>query len=176
MKTNIFKLLLTLTTMSLVLIGCSNNTNLSPAADANNQNISIPNPKVSVDNIEYDQKSYAQFFTYPYINGMEIQPATGGTLVMKDGCLLLQRGDTLDVPIFPHGITTWNEEAQVLIANGIEIPINTKLFTNGPLNAGNYDPSYDYGFEQQADPKCLEGRYIQFLGSQFMDAENFSNR
>ncbi len=176
MKPIVSILLPSIITLSIGISGCIKNNDSYPVADAKVQNIKVPNPKVSVDNIEYDQKSYAQFFTYPYKSGMEIQPATGGILVMKDGCLLLQSGDKLDVPIFPHGITTWNEEAQVLTANGIEIPINTKLFTNGPLNAGNYDPTYDYGFKQQADPKCLEGRYIQFLGSQFMDAEKFSNR
>ena len=77
--------------------------------------------------------------------------------------------------MFPHGITTWNEETQTLTANGVDIPLNTELFTNGPLSGGKYDPSYDYNFEQQANPKCLENRYIVFLGSQFMDATDLPN-
>lgn len=176
MKPIVSILLSSIITLSIGISGCIKNNDSYAVADAKVQNIKIPNPKVSIDNIEYDQKSYAQFFTYPYRHGAEIEPAMGGTLVMKDGCLLIQSSDRLNVPVFPHGITTWNENTQILTANGVDIPLNTELFTNGPLEGGKFDPTYDYGFEQQADTKCLEGRYIQFLGSQFIDVKGLPNR
>lgn len=176
MKPIVSILLPSIITLSIGISGCITDTDSYSVADVKVQNIKVPNPKVSVNNIEYDKKSYSPFFTYPYQHGAEIQPATGGTLVIKEGCLLLQSGDKLDVPIFPHGITVWNEETQILTANGVDIPINTDLFTNGPIGGGQYNPNYDYGFEQQGDLKCLKDRYIQFLGSQFMDVKDLPNR
>ena len=180
--------MLTLSTLTIAVVtsGCTSNLNSSAATAAANADVKSSTtikPNLSIDNIvpptdaaDSDDERYAKFFTYPYINGMEIQPAMGGTLVIKDNCLLIQNGDRFSIPVFPHGITTWNKSTQVLTANGIDIPLNTDLFTNGPLNGGEYDPNYDYNFVQQADPKCLEGRYIEFLGSQFMDVKKFSNR
>ena len=174
MKINFSTLSTSILTLSIVVTGCTNNSDT--------QNVTISEPKVSIDNMAYDNNTnvskneqYAKFFTYPYQHGAEIEPAMGGTLMMKDGCLLIQSGDRLNVPVFPHGITTWNDDTQTLTANGIDIPLNTELFTNGPLDGGKYDPNYDYNFEQQADPKCLENRYIQFLGSQFMDVKDLPN-
>ena len=174
MKIIFFTLSTSILALSIAVTGCTNNSDT--------QNVALPKPKVSIDNRASDvsinaseNKLYAKFFTYPYEHGAEIEPAMGGTLVMKDGCLLIQNGDRLNVPVFPHGITTWNEETQTLTANGVDIPLNTELFTNGTLDGGKYDPNYDYDFEQQADPKCLENRYIQFLGSQFMDVKDLPN-
>ena len=174
MKGNSFTLSISILALSIAMTACTNNSDT--------QNVTLPAPKVSIDNMasdssinDFKNKPYAQFFTYPYKHGAEIEPAMGGILVMKDGCLLIQNDDRLNVPVFPHGITTWNEETQTLIANGVDIPLNTELFTNGPLNGGKYDPNYDYNFEQQANPKCLENRYIVFLGSQFMDATDLPN-
>ena len=174
MKINFFTLSTSILALSIAVTGCTNNSDT--------QNVTLPKPKVSIDNRASDvsinaseNKPYAKFFTYPYEHSAEIEPAMGGTLVMKDGCLLIHNGDRLNVPVFPHGITTWNEETQTLTANGVDIPLNTELFTNGSLDGGKYDPNYDYDFEQQADPKCLENRYIQFLGSQFMDVKDLPN-
>ncbi len=171
MKTN-FSAAMSGTLLSVILLplmvaGCTTN--------ATTPNKNSPTPEIPEAGKDTEPQAYAPFFTYPYANGMEIQPATGGILVMKDGCLLIQNDDRLNVPVFPHGITTWNEETQTLTANGVDIPLNTELFTNGPLSGGKYDPSYDYNFEQQANPKCLENRYIVFLGSQFMDATDLPN-
>lgn len=174
MKINFSTLSTSIFTLSIAVTGCTNNSDT--------QNVTIPEPKVSIDNMANDvsvnaseTNKNAKFFTYPYQHGAEIEPAMGGTLVIKEGCLLIQSGDRLNVPVFPHGITTWNEDTKTLTANGVDIPLNTELFTNGPLDGGKYDPNYDYDFEQQADPKCLENRYIQFLGSQFMDVKDLPN-
>lgn len=171
MKTN-FSAAMSGTLLSVILLplmvaGCTTN--------ATTPNKNSPTPEIPEAGKDTEPQAYAPFFTYPYANGMEIQPATGGILVMKDGCLLIQNDNRLSVPVFPHGITTWNDETQTLTANGVDIPLNTELFTNGPLSGGKYDPSYDYNFEQQANPKCLENRYIVFLGSQFMDATDLPN-
>ena len=117
MRINFFTLSTSILALSIAVIGCTNNSDT--------QNITSPEPKISINNIPSDvsindseNKSYAKFFTYPYEHGAEIEPAMGGTLVMKDGCLLIQNGDRLNVPVFPHSITTWNEETQTLTANG----------------------------------------------------------
>ena len=159
--------LLSVILLPLIATGCATNTTIP--------NNTSPTPETPEASKDTKPQTYAPFFTYPYVNGMEIQPATGGTLVMQDGCLLLQSGNTLEVPVFPHGITTWNANTNTLTANGVAIPLNSELFTNGPLGREKYDPNNDYNFAQQANPDCLKGRYIQFLGSQFMDANKLSN-
>lgn len=135
MKTN-FSAAMSGTLLSVILLplmvaGCTTN--------ATTPNKNSPTPEIPEAGKDTEPQAYAPFFTYPYANGMEIQPATGGILVMKDGCLLIQNDDRLNVPVFPHGITTWNEETQTLTANGVDIPLNTELFTNGPLSGGKYD-------------------------------------
>ena len=185
MKVNFSIALVSTLTFSMIMTGCNNHSSQSSLAVNQDKDIKISESSILTEKTDYgtdiktgtgsENKKYAIFFTYPYEHGPEIEPGTGGTLVMKDGCLLILSGDRFDVPVFPHGITTWNENTQILTANGIDIPLNTEFFTNGPLEGGKYDPSYDYNFEQQANPKCLENRYIVFLGSQFMDATDLPN-
>ena len=181
MKINLIVVLPIILTFSLIATGCTSNNNDPESSQVINsqvKNTTASKQEVSIDKSNDDPRpeKYATFFSYPYQHGMEIQPGMGGTLVMREGCLLLQSDGRLNVPVFPHGITTWNEDTQVLSANGVNIPLNSELFTNGPLDGGAYDPSYDYGFEQQADPKCLENRNIQFLGSQFIDVKELPNQ
>ncbi len=116
---------------------------------------------------------YAPFFTYSYSPGMEIQPATGGTLVMQNGCLLLQNGEELSVPVFPHSVTSWDEKKQILNANGVEIALNTRLFTNGPLGTYQYDDDFNFEFVQEADRACLQDKTVLILGSQFLDLKDY---
>ena len=162
--------LLAAVVLPLMLAGCTtSDTQDTTQVTTPDNTVSLPEPSSPITDNETEPHTYAPFFTYPYEAGPEIQPAMGGTLVMQDGCLLLQSGERFTVPIFPHGITTWNEKTQTLTANGVAIALNTELFTNGPLGGGKYDPERDYDFEQQGNPNCLKDRYIEFLGSQFMD-------
>ncbi|WP_352336448.1 hypothetical protein [Psychrobacter sp. 16-MNA-CIBAN-0192] len=180
MKASFLMVVLSTPIFIMIATGCTNNSSPAPLrTDQAVENTDISPSHILAEKAEsknvINNEKYAKFFTYPYQHGAEIEPAMGGILVIKDECMLIQNGDRFNVPVFPHGITTWNESTQILTANGVDIPLNTELFTNGPLDGGKYDPEYDYDFEQQADPKCLEDRYIQFLGSQFMDVKDLPN-
>ena len=71
MKINFSTLSTSIFTLSIAVTGCTNNSDT--------QNVTIPGPKVSIDNMANDvsvnaseTNKNAKFFTYPYQHGAEI--------------------------------------------------------------------------------------------------------
>lgn len=173
MKTKIMNFVPLIFISLSIITGCTNTD--TTHKNEIHENIEAQNIAKQIENSNDTNISevHAPFFTYPYSPGFEIQPAISGTLIMQNGCLLLQNGEELSVPVFPDGVTSWNKEKQVLTANGVEIPLNTTLFTNGPLGQYEFSDSLHFEFVQKGDNKCLQDRTMFILGSQFLDIRDY---
>lgn len=111
----------------------------------------------------FSNENYAKFSTYHWENREHIDIGAGGTLVEKDGCLLIQTGDTLLVPLLPHEKTAWNESTKTLTYFGREIKLGEKIFGGGSYHVEPSKPAVQYILK--AKPECLAGRKLMVLRS-----------
>ena len=109
-----------------------------------------------------DEKSYGKFFTYPFEDNGEpmIEPAVGGVLSELNGCLIVMTGEQNYIPVFPNGITKWDEKSQSIYIRQRKISLDEEFSISGAIGEeGLVLLQQDY-FEKIADPKCLQGRKI----------------
>jgi|26BtaG_2_1085354.scaffolds.fasta_scaffold02940_2 hypothetical protein len=82
-----------------------------------------------------------------------------GTLVEKDGCLLIQPpvGTTLITPVLPDGVTRWDKKENNLYIENRKFVVGQKFSVNGVFLDGSdkSEKSREY-FKSQAELSCLK--------------------
>lgn len=109
-----------------------------------------------------DEKAYGKFFTYPFEDNGEpmIEPAVGGVLTESNGCLIVMTDEQNYIPVFPNGITKWDEKSQSIYIRQRKISLDEEFSISGGIGEeGLILLQRDY-FEQIANPKCLQDRKI----------------
>lgn len=90
-----------------ILFGCTADTVIKPSQDTVEkveQSEVEPNiPSLDLPKVTNNQSKYSPFFAYDSRESGDsyIEPATGGSLILQNGCLFLLQGSELKVPVFP---------------------------------------------------------------------------
>ena len=90
-----------------------------------------------------------------------IQPGTGGKLVLKNGCLLLQQGDVFKIPVFPSEESKWDDSKKQMVIKGVVLPLEKSFHTTG-REFIKYDLS---NFKTIGNPACIGNKRLESIGS-----------
>ncbi|WFF37927.1 hypothetical protein LU290_06580 [Moraxella nasibovis] len=146
---------LTLVLLSGLLWACTPNTH--PNTPQENLTVQKPTEQAS------------PYFSWGLQAGGEGNtPAFLGRVVLENRCLLIKHDDgQYSIPVFPDGITSWNEQKQILTIYNDEYRLGDHIFTNY-LRHEPYSAKKQHQFIKQANTQCLqEGRNIVYLGTMF---------
>lgn len=122
------------------------------------------------DQKDKQSKSSSQrsnIFTYSFDpNDPQIDMGVSGTLLVKDNCLLLMDGSgEIVTPVFPDGVSRWDEEEGIVHIYGKQFPVGSMVKTNGGYF--DYAPEARFDpFKSKADPSCLKDKRL-ILGTKF---------
>jgi hypothetical protein len=161
MNKNIIFLLVT----TLILVGCTT----KPLSNGESYLKTSSSSVVSKNNFQIstsiaDSKKYAPFFAYDSsVNSGQpnIQPGTGGKLVLKNGCLLLQQGDVFKIPVFPSEESKWDDSKKQMVIKGVVLPLEKSFHTTG-REFIKYDLS---NFKTIGNPACIGNKRLESIGS-----------
>lgn len=152
--------------LAIALTACINEKIVTAPSNlpiVNNDKVMMPITMDSKIARPVSKVNYAKFSTYHWESGQHIQPAAGGVLVEKDGCLLIDSSGELQVPLLPHEVTSWDETTKTLTFFNKKIKIGERIFGAGRMFVEPNKPTVQ--FIQKVDPKCLTGRkYMVFWG------------
>lgn len=151
-----------------IFFGCTADTVVKPKQDTvekvkQKQSEVEPNiPSYDSPKVAINQSKYSPFFAYDSREsegGSYIEPATGGSLILQNGCLLLLQGSELKVPVFPNEKSSWDAINKEMILNGTRIPLN-KPFVAAGIEYKNPNLSE---FKKVADPVCAENKKFELI-------------
>ena len=156
------KLVKTLCLLSpFIFFGCTAETVVKPRQDTVEkikQGEVAPNvPSHDSAKVATNQSKYSPFFAYDNRESegdSYIEPATGGSLILQNGCLFLIQGSELKVPVFPSEKSSWDAINKEMILNGTRIPLN-KPFVAAGIDYKNPELSE---LKKVADPVCAENK------------------
>lgn len=165
--------------LPLILIGCTSDLKMTTEHEVviNNEDSKLGSneiksnpvlasspiaPKERGEISKYNDKKYDDFFAYDSSNiGNEpnTEPGTGGKLILRDDCLLLQQNGELKVPVFPSEESRWDNVNKIMVVNGIFLPLG-KVFS---VTGSEYQNPDFSKFKKVGNPLCVEGRKFESI-------------
>lgn len=119
------------------------------------------------DQLSKSNSQQSNIFTYPFDpKKPQIDMAISGKLLVKNNCLFLMDGNgEMVTPVFPSGVSQWDEPQGIVHIYGKQFPIGSTIRTNGGYF--DYSPKAQFDpFESKADPSCLKDKRL-ILGTKF---------